>query len=73
MLPTPSDMETSVVLRLGFNVSLLRSEENMFVSNPPEIATQYPEHIQRLCESGISQEPTCSVDSWFLEYKQPSY
>ena len=36
------------ILRLGYNASLLRSEENMFMSNPPEIATHYPEHIQRL-------------------------
>ena len=39
----------SSVLRVGYNASLLRSEENMFVSNPPEIAKNYPDHIQRLC------------------------
>jgi hypothetical protein len=45
----PDATAPSTVLRVGYNASLLRSEENMFVSNPPEIATHYAEHIQRLC------------------------
>jgi hypothetical protein len=35
-------------LAINFNTSLLRSEENMYLSNPPEIACDYPVHIQKL-------------------------
>eukprot|EP01052_Picozoa_sp_SAG31_P008450 SAG31_NODE_427_length_15813_cov_13.679649_12_plen_718_part_00 len=67
-----SGQNSTNINRLGLNVdyncSLIKSEENQFLSNPPSVARHFPTYIQKLV--GYTRRGTSQVGS-FCDFQHP--
>ena len=55
-------------LNIDYNCSLVKSEENQFLSNPPSVARHFPTHIQKLV--GYTRRGTSQVGS-YCDFQHP--
>jgi hypothetical protein len=55
-------------LNIDYNCSLVKSEENQFLSNPPSIARHFPTYIQKLV--GYTRRGTSQVGS-YCDFQHP--